>query len=86
MEAIEVEKSIEYDVSSSRGVIDERIQVHSRCNNPACATLLGKIFFTISAPNYNFSISEIFPEIEVKIETEVKCRKCKSISYKVFVV
>lgn len=56
-----------------------------------CGKLLTKLFMKVSLPeewlyDFSFSVSEILPEIEIKIGLETKCNRCKEFTNKITVV
>ncbi len=77
------------NVSISVPINLERFEAEIRCHE--CAKLLTKVYFTVSLPPElfhvkQFSISEFFPELEIKVEIENKCLRCKNMDYRIFVM
>lgn len=70
-------------------MVVETVSTEIRCH--ACNRLFTKVSFLVSYPEEfkalkNFSISDIFPEVEVKFQVETKCVRCGDMDYKIFVV
>lgn len=77
------------NISFAGSIEPTRIEAEIRCHE--CDKLFTKVFFTVDLPPElshvkHFSVSEIFPELEIKVEIETKCRGCKNMDYKIFVI
>ena len=71
--------------SNSKNFIEKEI----RCVK--CGKLLTKLTMFVSFPedwayDFSFSLSEILPELEIKVGLETKCNRCKELTHKITVV
>lgn len=85
MKSSATDKAIDVKFSQSRNSIEKEI----RCVK--CGKLLTKLSMTVSLPedwgyDFSFSISEILPELEIKVGLETKCNRCKELTHKITVV
>lgn len=62
----------------------EKTERNIYCNE--CGKLLTRILFAITMPTGVETISKTYPELEIKVASETKCRHCKGLSYKLFVI